>query len=150
MSYSAVLDVPWNLFYFVVNRLTVERRRLGTRKGTRALSDYMQAKMVLCRLRDRPDLASLGCGFGVSLVTTQRYCHEGIDVLSDYAPDLEDLIKRSVVEGWDRIVVDGSLVPGSPWAPKPPNIAKRSNWPRSAARSHRRPPAAASPIGHRA
>lgn len=112
ISYPAVLDCPWELFWWVVKLLTAHRKILGTRRGVRVLSSYMQAKMVLRRLRDRPDLASLARDFGVSLATAQRYCAEGIKVLADQAPDLQDLIKRAADEGWAYTIVDGTLIPG--------------------------------------
>lgn len=66
--------------------------------------------MILCRPRNGTDLYALAIGFGVSLATTQRYCDEGVRVLSEMAPDLADLTNRAVREGWAYAIVDGTLI----------------------------------------
>jgi hypothetical protein len=42
------------------------RREIGTRRGTRALSTWRQAVFTLAWFGDRPDIARLGRGFGIS------------------------------------------------------------------------------------
>ena len=112
IAYCAVLDVPWEMLYWLAGLLAAERSSRGTRRRTRALSTHAQAKLVLRRLRDRPGLMDLARDFHISLATAHRYCAEGIAVLAAHAPDLDDLLDRARAEDWAFVVVDGMLVPG--------------------------------------
>jgi hypothetical protein len=70
IAYRAMLDVPRELLDHVSTLLRAERRKRGTRAGTRALTCYKQALFVLVWFRKREDLTVLGAGLGISRATT--------------------------------------------------------------------------------
>lgn len=72
ITYSATLDVPVQLVHKVSKLLGGHRRELGTRKRTRALTCYRQAKFLIAWFRDKADIARLGQGFGISSSSTER------------------------------------------------------------------------------
>jgi hypothetical protein len=80
--------------------LSDHRKELGTRKGTRALTCYKQAKFLVAWFRDKADIARLGRGFGISQSTAYRYKDEGVAVLAAKAPSLEG--KHSGPLRWSR------------------------------------------------
>lgn len=79
VAYSATLDVPRHLGEFLARHLAAQRRRIATPQGSRALGPYRQVVRVLRWFRERG---------GVSQATGYRCPHEGIDVLTDQAPDI--------------------------------------------------------------
>ena len=109
IAYRAMLDVPKELVRYLARLLAAERRALGTRKGTRALTCFYQAILVLVWLRKGEDKTLLGAGFAVSRATAYRYVTEGIKVLAAQAPHLHDALKRVADEGWSHVIVDGKL-----------------------------------------
>jgi hypothetical protein len=109
IAYRAMLDVPTELVRYLAHLLAAERRAVGTRKGSRALTCHYQAILVLVWFRKGEDKTLLGAGFGVSRATAYRYLAEGIRVLSAAAPDLHAALKRVADEGWSHIILDGKL-----------------------------------------
>ncbi|MGH3601839.1 MAG: ATP-binding cassette domain-containing protein, partial [Pseudonocardiaceae bacterium] len=87
IAYRAMLDVPRELVQQVATWLRAERRALGTRTGSRVLTCWNQAVMVLAWFRNRGDIAVVGAGFGVSRATAYRYRDEVVTVLAAQAPD---------------------------------------------------------------
>jgi hypothetical protein len=63
----------------VTKLLRAERRARGTRTGSRALTGWYQALLVLAWFRNQGDIALVGAGFGVSRATAYRYRDEAID-----------------------------------------------------------------------
>lgn len=82
VTYCCMLHVPRELILYVAGLLRAERRRRGTRRGTRALTPFHQARFMLAWFRDRCDPERLGAGFGFSRATAYRYLAEAIAVLS--------------------------------------------------------------------
>ncbi|HWG25451.1 hypothetical protein [Actinospica sp.] len=72
-AYACVLDVDRELVRYVARLLRAERRRIGTRRGTRLPTPFKQALFALAWLRDRSDVQRLGAGFGLSRSTAYRY-----------------------------------------------------------------------------
>ncbi len=110
IAYPAMLDVPKELVRFVARLLAAERRVVGTRRNSRALSCSKQALMVLVWFRKNEDIALLAAGFGVSRATGYRYIAEGRRVLSAQAPDLHEALRQVAESGWAYVVLDGSLI----------------------------------------
>lgn len=108
--YSVKLDVHCNTARYVAALLRAERRRRGTRKGTRVLSPFKQAIFVLAWFRDKPDIERLGAGFGLARTTAYRYLHEGIAVLAAKAPTLTDALERAKAERVPHLILDGKTV----------------------------------------
>jgi len=111
IAYRAMLDVPRELVRYLSRLLAAERRARGTRKGTRKLTCWYQALMVLVWFRKGEDKTLLGAGFNVSRATAYRYVAEGIAILSAQAPDLREALQRVAAEGWSPVILDGKLLP---------------------------------------
>ncbi len=110
ISYRAMPGVPVQLVMFVANLLAAHRREIGTRRGTRKLACGKQAVFALAWFRDRPDIARLGKGSGISQATACRYLDEAIGVLSAQAPDLREALERAVAQGLPYLILDGKVV----------------------------------------
>lgn len=110
IGYRAMLDVPVELVRYVARLLAAERRRRGTREGTRVLTTYRQAVFALTWFRKREDIEDLGAGFGLSRSTAYRYHAEAIAVLAGQAPDLHEALERVKAEGWAYVILDGTLI----------------------------------------
>lgn len=109
ISYRAMLDVPRELLREVAKLLRTERRARGTRAGSRALTCWYQALLVLAWFRSQGNIALVGAGFGVSRATAYRYRDEVIDVLAAQAPDLHEALHQVADQGWSHVVLDGKL-----------------------------------------
>jgi hypothetical protein len=110
VAYSAMLDVPRELVWFLANLLAARRRELGTRPGSRALSCFKQALFALVWFRERRDIPLIGRGFGISQATAYRYWDEAIHVLAARAPDLHTALRHGATEGWSHVILDGKVV----------------------------------------
>ena len=95
IAYRAMLDVPRELVREVAKPMRAERRARGTRAGSRALTCWYQALLVLVWFRNPGDVAVVGAGFGVPRATAYRYRDEVINVLAEQAPDLHRRSSRS-------------------------------------------------------
>lgn len=104
-----MLDVSRELIDFVAGLLRADRKARGTRKGTRALSFWIQALFAIAWFRDRPNLTRHGRAFGISQSTAYRYLHEVIDVLADRAPDLHQALERAIADGLPHLILDGKI-----------------------------------------
>ena len=109
IAYRAMLDVPRELVTYLAGLLARERRVIGTRRGTRSLTCFRQATLVLAWFRKGEDKALLAAGFGVSRATGYRYIGEGVKVLTARAPDLHDALRRVAADGWSHVILDGKL-----------------------------------------
>ncbi|WP_030443813.1 transposase family protein [Actinoplanes subtropicus] len=109
LPYRAMIDVPRELVQYLGRLLAAERRARGTRTGTRALTCFYQALMVLVWFRKHEDVTLLGAGFGVSRATAYRYLDEGIAVLAAQAQDLHTALRRVAEDGWAYVILDGKL-----------------------------------------
>ncbi|MEU8264831.1 transposase family protein [Micromonospora sp. NPDC048999] len=109
IAYSARLDVPRELVQHVARLLRAERRAVGTRAGTRALTCFYQAILVLVWFRKGEDKTTLGAGFGVSRATAYRYVAEAVRVLAAQTPTLHDALRRVAADGWSHVILDGKL-----------------------------------------
>jgi DDE superfamily endonuclease/Helix-turn-helix of DDE superfamily endonuclease len=109
IAYCAMLDVPKELVRYLARLLAAERRARATRRGTRALTTFYQALLVLVWFRKGEDKTLLAAGFGVSRATAYRYLAEGIKVLAAQAPDLHAALERVAADGWSHVILDGKL-----------------------------------------
>jgi hypothetical protein len=125
IAYRATLDVPRELVHFTAGLLRAERRRRRTRTGTRALTCFWEAVLVLRWFRDRTDAARLGCDHGVSRATAYRYLDEGIAVLAACAPDLHEALERAVAERLPYLILDGKVVESDRCAEKTVSVKGR-------------------------
>ena len=109
IAYRATVDVPRELVQHLAQLLRDERQARGTRPGTRALTCFYQALLVLVWFRKGEDLLLLGAGFGISRATAYRYRDEGVAVLAGQAQDLHTALRRAAADGWSHVILDGKL-----------------------------------------
>ena len=109
IAYRAILDVPRELVQHLARLLHAQRRGVGTRRGTRKLTCFYQAVLVLVWFRKGEDTTTLGAGFGVSRATAYRYVAEAIAVLAAQAPTLHEALRRVAADGWSHVILDGKL-----------------------------------------
>ncbi|MEV0272451.1 transposase family protein [Hamadaea sp. NPDC050747] len=110
VTYSAVLDVRRETVVFLSSLLHAHRRAVGTRTGTRALSCFRQAILVLRWFLDGTRLAQLARDNGISRSTAYDYLHEGIDLLAERKPSLHTALLAAKMAGHTHINVDGTLL----------------------------------------
>jgi hypothetical protein len=110
-TYSVSLGVPRNLIFFVAGLLRANRKKLGTRRGTRKLTCYRQAVFILAWMRDGGDIERLGAGFGLSRTTSYVRHAESLKVIAEQAPNLLEVLEQAVRDELPFLILDGTLVP---------------------------------------
>lgn len=111
IPHRATLDVSRELAQYLGRLLWQERRLRATPKGSRALTCFRQAVMVLRWFRGERDIPKLGRDHKVSRATAYRYIDEGIAVLAAQAPDLHGALERARNDGNAYLITDGTLLP---------------------------------------
>lgn len=111
IAHRATLDVSGELAQYVARLLWAERRLRGTPKGSRALTCFWQAVMVLRWFRGERDIPKLGRDHKVSRATAYRYVDEVVEVLAAQAPDLHGALDRARQDGNAFVIMDGTLLP---------------------------------------
>jgi hypothetical protein len=110
VTYTATLPVREETVLVVSGLLYTERRRLGTRAGTRALGCYRQAILVLRWLLDGTRVSQLAADNQISRSTGYAYLHEGITVLAAQAPGLHSVLLAAKIAGYGHLTIDGTLI----------------------------------------
>ncbi len=110
VTYTCALDVDRQTAEFVSRQLASHRRTLGTRTGTRALGPFKQAVLLLRWFLNATRVAQLATDNRIGKSTVYAYLHEGIDVLSAQAPDLEQALARASEAGLSHLNLDGTVV----------------------------------------
>ena len=110
VTYEAVLSVSEDSVGFVSGLLHAERQRRGTRKGTRCLSTYQQAVLVLRWFLDDTGMTQLARDNALSVSTAYEYRDEGIDVLVARQPSLHGVLLAAKAAGHGHVTVDGTLI----------------------------------------
>jgi hypothetical protein len=110
VTYTATLSVREETVLFVSGLLHAERRRRGTRTGTRALGCFKQAVLVIRWFLDGTRLAQLARDNAVGKSTAYDYLQEGIDVLAAQAPSLHGALLAAKAAGYSHVIIDGTLI----------------------------------------
>jgi hypothetical protein len=110
IAYRATVDISRELAWFVAKLLLAEHRRRGTPRGSRALTCFWQAVLVLRWFRDRTAPDALAPDHGISRATAYRYLDEVIEVPADQAPDLREALERAREEGLPHVILDGTVI----------------------------------------
>lgn len=110
VTYTATLTVREQTVLFVSSLLHAERRRRGTRAGTRALGCFAQAVLVLRWFLDGTRLTQLATDNAIGKSTAYDYLHEGINVLAARAPKLESALLAAKIAGHPHVDIDGTLI----------------------------------------
>lgn len=111
VTYRSVLPVDREVVVWFADRLTAQRRKIGSRKGTRALGAWSQAVLVLRWLFDGTRMRQLTGDNRIGSSTGYRYLHEGLDVLAAQVPTLAEAIKAARAAGHEHLSLDGTLIP---------------------------------------
>ena len=111
VPYTATLDVDQTTVWHLSALLNTERRRRGTRTGTRSLTCYEQAVLILRWFRDATAIDALARDNHISRATGYRYVDEGVQVLADQAPDLYEVLEHARLSPEDPLILDGKLFP---------------------------------------
>jgi hypothetical protein len=111
ITYPATLPVADHVVQHVSELLAVYRRRIGTRRGRRALTPHQQAILVLRWFVDATRLTQLARDHRVSLSTAYRSLHEGIDVIAATAPELHQVLRVAKAADTPHLILDGTLIP---------------------------------------
>lgn len=109
-AYTATLPVRQETVLYLSGRLQAERTRRGTRTGTRALSCFKQAVLILRWLLDGTRMKQLACENRIGKSTGYDYLHEGIDVLAAQAPGLHGALLAAKAAGYSHVNIDGALI----------------------------------------
>lgn len=111
ISYRASLDVPSDTAVCVSRWLLAHRQVHDLRPWQRAATPYAQAVLVLRWFKEATDIRVLARDTRLSIATAYRYLHEAIDVISEHAPDLHDVLAQGLQDGWAFLCLDGTLIP---------------------------------------
>lgn len=110
VTYTAALPVGDQTVLYLSSLPHAERLQRGTRTGTRSLSPFKQAVLVLRWFLDGTRVAQLATDNTISTSTTYGYLHEGIDALAARAPALESALLAAKIAGHAHISIDGTLI----------------------------------------
>jgi hypothetical protein len=110
VTYTATLPVRDQTVLYLSSLLQAERRRRGTRTGSRRLGPFMQAVLILRWFLDATRVAQLAVDNAISKSTAYDYLHEGFLVLAECAPGLESALLAAKMAGYDHISIDGTLI----------------------------------------
>ena len=110
MTCVCTLDVSRALVRYVARLLAAERRRIGTRRGTPALTPFHQAHFALAYFRDRVEIERLSAGFGLSRATAYWYIEEAARLLSGQAPELQNALERATKDGMPHLILNSTII----------------------------------------
>jgi hypothetical protein len=106
VTYTATLTVREETVLFVSRLLHAERSRRGTRTGSRALSCFKQAILVIRWFLDGTRVSQLAIDNAIGKSTVYDYLHEGIGVLAAHAPSPE----AAKMAGYSHVNIDGTVI----------------------------------------
>ena len=110
VTYTATLPVRDQTVLYLSSLLATERLRRGTRTGSRALSPFTQAVLILRWFLDATRVTQLAVDNAIKKSTVYDYPHEGFTVLAAQAPKLESALLAAKMAGHSHISIDGTLI----------------------------------------
>lgn len=110
ITYTTTLEVRRETVERLSVLLAQVRKAKGTRKGTRSLSPFKQAVLVIRWFLDGERVRRLWRDDQISRSTAYAYLDEGIEVLSQQAPDLKAVIEAAREAGVTHLNLDGTVV----------------------------------------
>lgn len=110
VSYEGVLEVSEDLVLFLSSLLNDERLRRGTRSGTRALTPYRHAVLVLRWFFDDARMTRLARDNKIAVSTAYAYRDEAIKVLAARRPGLHGALLAARTAGHTHVILDGTLI----------------------------------------
>ncbi|MFD0585862.1 hypothetical protein [Dactylosporangium darangshiense] len=103
---TATLTMCEETVLLVSSPLYARRQRRDTRAGTRAVSCFKQAIMVIRRFLDTTRIKQLASDNTIGRFTAYEYLHEGFAVLAAQAPNLEATLVAAKTAGYDHVNID--------------------------------------------
>jgi hypothetical protein len=110
VSYTATLPVRDQTVLYVSSLLHAERVRRGSRKGSRVLTPFKQAIVLLRWFLDGTRVKQLAVDNKIGKSTVYAYLHEGFTVLAAEAPALESALLAAKMAGHSHVSIDGTLI----------------------------------------
>jgi hypothetical protein len=110
VTYTATLEIQRETAEYLSALLATRRTELGTRAGTRALSPFKQAVLVLRWFLDGTRVRQLATDNTISRSTAYDYLHEGINVLAVQAPDLATALAEAKAANSGHLNLDGTVI----------------------------------------
>ncbi|MGI5485513.1 HARBI1 family protein [Microtetraspora malaysiensis] len=110
VTYTATLEIHRETVEYLSALLAARRTELGTRSGTRALSTFDHAVLVLRWFLDGTRIRQLAADNTISRSTAYEYLHEGIDVLAAQAPDLAAALAEAKAAESEHLNLDGTVI----------------------------------------
>ncbi len=95
---------------FLTTLFADERKRRGTRAGTRALPCRDQAILVLRWFLDGTRIRQLATDNQICVSTAYEYLNEAIDVLAARSPSLHGALLAAKAAGYDHVNIDGTPI----------------------------------------
>lgn len=106
LSYPSGMTMSSRALNLLADLLRGHRSARGTR--WRKLPAGQQALLVVAHLRKNDTYAELACGFGVGTSTVYRYIREGIELLAEKAPTLDQALDGAKRKAF--VILDGTLL----------------------------------------
>ncbi|GAA4912636.1 hypothetical protein HNR25_004527 [Streptomonospora salina] len=122
VTYRAILDVGREAVHFLSKLPAGERRLRGTRAGTRALTCFHQAVLVLRHYRDGTAPEALASGHGIGRSTAYRYIDEATAALAEQAPDIHQALDTARSAATPHLILDGIVIPTDRCAEKTTSV----------------------------
>lgn len=110
ITYTTTLEVRRETVEYLSVLLAQVRKAKGTRKGTRALSPFNQAVLVIRWFLDAERVRRLWKDNQIGRSTAYAYLAEGLEVLAGRAPDLQTAIEAAAEAGCTHLNLDGTVV----------------------------------------
>jgi hypothetical protein len=110
VTYVATLSVREETVLSVSALLHAERLRRGTRAGTRSLSCFKQAVLIIRWFLDGTRVKQLATDNAIGRSTAYDYLYEGIHVLASQAPSLQSALLAAKIAGYAHVNIDGTVI----------------------------------------
>lgn len=110
VTYTCVLPARQETVVFVSALLHDRRRRLGTRRGRRALTCFQQAVLIMRWFLDGTRVSQLAADNAISVPNAYRCLHEGIDELAGLKPSLRSALLAAKIAEHPHVNIDGTLI----------------------------------------
>ena len=110
VTYTATLPVTRATVEEVAALLAQHRRKIGTRRGRRALGAFKQAIMFLRWMLDATKPARLAADNAIGCSTSHRYVDEALAVVAAQAPQLRTALEQAREAGYRHVAIDGTLI----------------------------------------
>lgn len=110
ITFTSTLEARRETVYFLARLIREHCTVVGTRRGTRRLSPFRQAVMVLRWFLDGTRIRQLAADNTVGTSTAYTRLHEAIDLLAALAPDVHEALAAAKAAEVTHLNLDGTLI----------------------------------------